>query len=97
MRDVGYEHLTGHDKKQRIRHAQVSCDREKRPGPGCEPDAAKREDRHCTPEELKSVDRTVIAQRGIAALKDAEHLEIDEPEKFRAWNILKGTRRQFST
>jgi hypothetical protein len=31
----------------------------------------------------------------VASLKDAEHPEIDEPEKFRSWSILKGTRGQF--
>jgi hypothetical protein len=73
----------------------VSCDREREPGLGCEPKAGKHEDRKRKPEELKSISHPEIAQHCVASLKDAEHPEIDEPEKFRAGGILKGTRSQF--
>src|SRR5207237_5346192 len=73
----------------------VRCDRKKGPGPGCEPNAGQHEDRKRKPEELKPFEWNEIAQCGIATLKDAEHPEIDEPEKLRAGRILKGTRSQF--
>jgi hypothetical protein len=73
----------------------VSCDRERGPGLGGEPQAGKHEDRKRNPEELKPINRNEIPQHCVAALKDAEHPEIDEPEKFRAGCILKGTRSQF--
>jgi hypothetical protein len=73
----------------------VSCDREREPGLGCEPEAGKHEDRKRKPEELKPISHLEIAQHCVASLKDAEHPEIDEPEKFRAGGILKGTRSQF--
>ena len=59
------------------------------------PKQASHEDRKRKPEELKPINRNDIAQNCIASLKDAEHPEIDEPEKFRAGGILKGTRSQF--
>jgi hypothetical protein len=73
----------------------VSCDREREPGLGCEPKAGKHEDRKRKPEELKPFNRNEVAQHCVASLKDAEHPEIDEPEKFGARGILKGTRSQF--
>src|SRR5258708_2103335 len=73
----------------------MSCDREREPGLGCEPEAGQQEDRKRKPEELKPINRTELAQQYVASLKDAEHPEIDEPEKFRAGSILKGTRSQF--
>jgi hypothetical protein len=60
----------------------VSCDRESGPRLGCERKASKPEDRKRKPEELKPLNRNEIAQNSVAALKDAEHPEIDEPEKF---------------
>ena len=74
----------------------MGCDREREPGPGCEPKAGEQEDRKRKPEELKPIDRDERAQHCVASLKDAENPEIDEPEKFRAGSILKGTRSQFS-
>jgi len=70
----------------------VSCDGETGPGLGDEPKTGKHEDRKRKPEELKPINRNEIAQQCVASLKDAEHPEIDEPEKFRAGSILKGTR-----
>jgi hypothetical protein len=70
-------------------------DREREPGPGCERKAGEREDRKRNPEELKPINRDELAQHHVASLKDAEDPEIDEPEKFRAGGILKGTRSQF--
>ena len=87
--------MPGDDQKPRIGYAQVSCDREREPGLGSEPKAGKREDRKRKPEELKPIDRNERAYHCVASLKDAEHPEIDEPEKFRARGILKGTRSQF--
>src|SRR5260370_25759797 len=54
-----------------------------------------KEDRWRNPDQLKAINRNERAQHCVAALKDAEHPEIDEPEKFGAGNILKGTRSQF--
>jgi hypothetical protein len=73
----------------------VSCDREREPPLGCEAKAGKQEDRKRKPEQLKPIDRDEIAQDCVASLKDAEDPEIDEPEKFRAWHILKRARSQF--
>src|SRR6266576_3508985 len=85
MRNAGYANLPGEDQKARIGCAQVSRDREREPGLGCER----------KPEELKPISHPEIAQHCVASLKDAEHPDIEEPEKFRAGGILKGTRRQF--
>jgi hypothetical protein len=73
----------------------VSCDGEREPPLGCEPNAGKQEDRKRKPEKLKPINRDEIAQDCVASLKDAEDPEIDEPEKFRAGGILKRTRSQF--
>jgi hypothetical protein len=73
----------------------VSCDREREPPLGCEPNAGKQEDRQRKPKQLKPINRDEIAQDCVASLKDAEDPEIDEPEKFRAGGILKRARRQF--
>jgi hypothetical protein len=43
----------------------------------------------------KNRNRDKLAQQCVASLKDAEDLEIDEPEEFRAGSILKGARNQF--
>lgn len=96
LRSGGYASLPGEDQEARIGNAQVGCDREREPGPGCEPKAGEQEDRKRKPEELKPIDRDERAQHCVASLKDAENPEIDEPEKFRAGSILKGTRSQFS-
>jgi len=96
LRSGGYASLPGEDQEARISNAQVSCDREREPGLGCEPKAGEHEDRKRKPEELKPIDRDERAQHCVASLKDAENPEIDEPEKFRAGSILKGTRSQFS-
>src|SRR6266404_7808352 len=93
--NFGYASLPGVDQKARIGCAQVSCDREREPGLGCEPETGKHEDRKRKPEELKAISHLEIAQHCVASLKDTEHPEIDEPEKFGARGILKGTRGQF--
>lgn len=79
---------------RRLRSSAL-CDRESGPGLGCEGKAGQHEDRKRKPEELKPASRNVIAQNSVAAVKDAEHPEIDEPEKFTAGGILKRTRGQF--
>ena len=56
---------------------------------------SEQEDRKRKPEELKPVNRDELAQHDVASLKDAEDPQIEEPEKFRAGSILKGTRSQF--
>ena len=62
---------------------------------GSDPDAARiRRFGKRKPEELKPINRDELAQHSVASLKDAEDPEIDEPEKFRARSILKGTRSQ---
>ena len=53
LRGGGYASLPGEDQKARIGCAQVSCDREREPGLGCEPKAGKQEDRKRTAEELR--------------------------------------------
>jgi hypothetical protein len=73
----------------------VSCDRERESPLGYEPQAGKQEDRKRKPKQLKPIKRDDLAQHGMASLKDAEDLEIDEPEKFRAGIILKRPRSQF--
>jgi hypothetical protein len=73
----------------------VGCDREREPGLGYEPQAGKQKHRKRKPEELKPINRDEPAQHCVASLKNAEDPEIDEPEKFRARVIFKGTRSQF--
>jgi hypothetical protein len=73
----------------------VSCNREREPPLGYEPQAGKQEDRKRKPKQLKPIKRDEIAQDCVTSLKDAEDPEIDEPEKFRAGGILKRTRSQF--
>jgi hypothetical protein len=87
--------LPGEDQKARIGCAQMSCGREKGPGPSSEANAGKREDRKGKPEKLEPLNRNDLAQHGVASLKDAEHPEIDEPEKFRARVIRQGPGSQF--
>src|SRR5260370_30452363 len=64
MRNGGYASLPGEDQKARIDYAQVSCDREREPGLGCEPNAGKHEDedRKREPEVLKPINRNDLAQ-----------------------------------
>ena len=62
----------------------MSCDREREPPLGYEPNAGKQEDRKGHPEQLKPINRDELAQDCVASLKNAEDPEIDEPEKFRA-------------
>src|SRR5207248_542849 len=81
--------------KQRVDYTEMRCDREKGSGPGCEPNAGQQENRKRKPEELKPINRDEITQNSVAALKDTEHPEIDEPEKFRAGVMLKCTCSQF--
>jgi hypothetical protein len=73
----------------------VSCERDRKPGLSCEPQAGQQEDGKRNPIELKPVDRGNLAQHCVASLKDAEDPEIDEPEKFRAGIILERSRSQF--
>jgi len=73
----------------------VSCDREERPGLGYQPQAGEKEDRKRNPEQLKPINRNEVAQYGVASLKDAQHFQIDEPEKFRTRRVLKSMRSQF--
>jgi hypothetical protein len=73
----------------------VSCDCEREPALGHEPEAGKREDRKRNSEELKPINLDEIAQQGVASLKNAKHPEIEEPEEFRAGSISQGTRSQF--
>ena len=66
LRSGGYADLPAEEQKARIDWAQVSCDREREPPLGCEPETGKQENRKRNPVQLKPINRDEIAHYCVA-------------------------------